>query len=262
MRGAERAGELHAVVHRRVAQRDERDDVDGADPRVLAAVLLHVDVGDGLLHEPLQARGHGVVLAGDGEHRAVVAGVRGAVEQEDAGDRGQGVGEPLDHVEATALGDVGHAFDEHVPMLQARAGAGGARARAAAIRRDRICEHGREAFRTARPPHERARRPSPSSPSRPATTARTASPDRSSSRTPRAARWELPAGQGRLPVPLRPVRRQAVLRRLPSHRRVRERRPGARTRRPDRCRSSTRRHGGRTSQRPHRQRAPGRRLPA
>ena len=45
------------------------------------------------------------------------------------GDGGQGVGEPLDDVEATAFGDVGHAFDEHLLMLAARTAAGEARAR-------------------------------------------------------------------------------------------------------------------------------------
>jgi hypothetical protein len=58
-----------------------------------------------------------------------VAGVGRPIEEEHARDGGQGVDQPLDDVEATAFGDVGHAFDEHVLMLAARAGAGGARAR-------------------------------------------------------------------------------------------------------------------------------------
>ena len=101
---------------------------------MLARVLLHVDVGDGLLHEPLEAGGDGVVLAGNREHGAVVAGVGRPIEEEHARDGGQGVGEALDDVEATAFGDVGHAFDEHVLMLAARAFAGGACARSTAIR--------------------------------------------------------------------------------------------------------------------------------
>ena len=48
-------------------------------------------------------------------------GVGRPVEEEHARDGGQGVREALDDVEAPALGDVGHAFDEHAPMLQARA---------------------------------------------------------------------------------------------------------------------------------------------
>ena len=117
--GRELAGQLHARVHGRVAERHERDDVDGADPRVLAGVRVHVDVLDRLRHEPFQAGGDRAVLARDREHRAVVAGVRGAVEEEHVRRRGQGVGEALDDVEAATLGDVGHGLDEHQPMLQA-----------------------------------------------------------------------------------------------------------------------------------------------
>ena len=53
------AGEVDALVERRVAQRHERDDVDGADPRVLAGLLLHVDLAEGHRHEPLQRVGDG-----------------------------------------------------------------------------------------------------------------------------------------------------------------------------------------------------------
>ena len=42
----ERPGQLDRLVHRRVGQRHERDDVDGPDPGVLAPVLVHVDLAD------------------------------------------------------------------------------------------------------------------------------------------------------------------------------------------------------------------------
>ena len=93
-------------------------DIHRADPRVLAAVLLHVDVVDRCADQAVQAGDDGVVLAGDREHGAVVAGVRGPVQQEHAGDRCQGVRETLHDIETAAFGDVGHAFDEHVPKLQ------------------------------------------------------------------------------------------------------------------------------------------------
>ena len=70
------------------AERDERDDVDRADPRVLAGVHVHVDVVDGRRDEPLEGLGHRVVLAGDREDRPVVAGVAGPVEQATPGTRG------------------------------------------------------------------------------------------------------------------------------------------------------------------------------
>ena len=80
----ELAGQLDAGVQRGVAERDERDHVHGPDPRVLAGVDLHVDVLDRLGDQPLQADADRLVLARDGEHGPVVAGVRGAVQEVDA----------------------------------------------------------------------------------------------------------------------------------------------------------------------------------
>ena len=102
-----------AVVHRRRPERDERDDVDRTDAWVLAVVGVHVDVVDGGRDEPLEGLAHGRMLAGDGEHRAVVAGVARAVEQPRAVDRRDGVGHPVDHVEPPPLGDVRDRLDQH-----------------------------------------------------------------------------------------------------------------------------------------------------
>ena len=89
------AGYLHARVHRRVGEWHERHDVYGTDPRVLARVLLHVDLvqrpADHLLERPR----HRLVVAGHREHGAVVARVGRPVEQEHARDRGQRLGEAV-----------------------------------------------------------------------------------------------------------------------------------------------------------------------
>ena len=42
------------VIHRRRAERHERDDVDGPDARVLARVAVHVDLVDRDLDQPLR----------------------------------------------------------------------------------------------------------------------------------------------------------------------------------------------------------------
>ena len=51
---AEVPRQLDAVVHRGRAERHERDDIDGADPRVLAGVGVHVDLVDRDLDQPLE----------------------------------------------------------------------------------------------------------------------------------------------------------------------------------------------------------------
>ena len=103
--------ELDAIIHLRVAQGDERDDIDGADPGVLALVGVHVDLVDGDLDEPFEGGGHRAVLARDREDRAVVAGVARPVEQRSARGRADRVGHPVDDIESPALRDVGDGFD-------------------------------------------------------------------------------------------------------------------------------------------------------
>ena len=90
MRVAEAAGELDAVVHRRVAERDERDDVDRADARVLALVASMSMSSIARRDQRLEAVADRVVLAGQREHRPVVARVARPVEQEHAVGRGDG----------------------------------------------------------------------------------------------------------------------------------------------------------------------------
>ena len=55
---AERARQVDAGIDRRVAERDERDDVDRADAWVLALVGVHVDLVDGDLDEVLEGGRH------------------------------------------------------------------------------------------------------------------------------------------------------------------------------------------------------------
>ena len=83
MRGAEVAGQLHAVVDascRRAARTGSTSTapIRGCSPVLLAPCRCR---RSRLRDEPLEAGGDGVVLAGDREHGAVVAGVRRPVEQ-------------------------------------------------------------------------------------------------------------------------------------------------------------------------------------
>ena len=118
--GAEVPRHLDGVVHRRRAERHERDDVDGTDARVLAGVAVHVDLVDRDLDEPLERVGDRIVLAGHREDRAVVAGVARPVEQEDALALLDGIRHPVDDIEAAALRYVRDGLDQHLTMLVRR----------------------------------------------------------------------------------------------------------------------------------------------
>ena len=110
---AERPCDIDDVVDRGRCERDEGDDVDGADPRVLALMGVHVDLVDRARHEPLERLAHSLMLTGHREHRAVVTRVAGPVEEEDLRDGRDRVREPVDDIEPPALRDIGHRFDEH-----------------------------------------------------------------------------------------------------------------------------------------------------
>ena len=124
--GGERPGEVDAVVHRGLAERHERDDVDGPDPRVLAALGLHVDGLDGDGHRGLERVGHPLGLAGEGQDRPVVAGVTGPVEEMHAGRAGDGCRQTIDDVRPPALTEVRDGFDEprHAGIVTRRRGRG------------------------------------------------------------------------------------------------------------------------------------------
>ncbi len=120
----ERPGERHRLVHGGIAERHEGDDVHGPHARVLARVVLHVDATEGEPDGGLHGVGHGLRLAGEGEHGAVVVGVLGAVEQEDAGHGGDDTGELVDDVLPPAFAEVGHALDEPGHAILRLAGSG------------------------------------------------------------------------------------------------------------------------------------------
>ncbi len=105
-------GQLDALVHRRVAERDERHDVDGPDARVLAGLLIHVDLVDGDLEHALEGFGDGVGVAGEGEDAAVVARIARPIEEVGTRHRSRRVGQSFDDVEAPPFGHVRDGFDE------------------------------------------------------------------------------------------------------------------------------------------------------
>ena len=87
---------------------------------MLTLMGIHIDVVDGRADEAIERVADGLVLTGQREHGAVVAGVAGAIEQEDAGHARDRVGQSIDDVETPPLGDVRDRFDEHDLMLAGR----------------------------------------------------------------------------------------------------------------------------------------------
>ena len=105
--------QLDAIAHRHAFDGDERHDVDGAEPRMLAFVRAEIDVGNGALEERHHRALDAGLIASEREHRSVVRGVGGMIEQAHAGHGRNRVDHARDHVGTTAFADVRNAFDEH-----------------------------------------------------------------------------------------------------------------------------------------------------
>ena len=108
----ELASKPDALGEGRVPERHEWDHIDRTDPRMLAGVLLHVDLVDGDGHRTLQGLHHRPGFARERQHTPVVAGIARPVEEVHAGRARHGGGELLDNVQPAALGEVGHGFNE------------------------------------------------------------------------------------------------------------------------------------------------------
>ncbi len=109
---AEAAGQVDALLDPRAAERHERDDVDGADARVRAGVLLHVDQ----LQRAADRRGRSahdrLGTAGEGHDAAVVRLIARVVEHRDAIDLADGSDDLLDDLRAPPFAEVRHALDQ------------------------------------------------------------------------------------------------------------------------------------------------------
>ena len=111
---AEEAGQLDRLVHRRIGEGHERNDVDRSDPGVFAPVLVHVDLSDRAVDESFERITDGAGRAGQGEDRAVVAGVARPVEEVNARHGHDRRGQALDDVEPATLRYIRDRFDEPV----------------------------------------------------------------------------------------------------------------------------------------------------
>ena len=104
--------ERDAVLHGDAFNRHERDDVDGAKTRMLARVSAQVDRAGSRFEE----REHGGLercrIAGERDHRSVMRGVGGIVEQPRARHAAHRINDPFDNVGSTTLADVGNALDD------------------------------------------------------------------------------------------------------------------------------------------------------
>ncbi len=123
--GAELLREGDAVGGRCAADRDERDDVDGPEPRVGPLVLRQVDVDEGLGDHRLHRPDEGRTVPEEGQDGAVVVGVGGPVEKEDSGARrDRGVADGRNHFRAAPFADVRDAFDQCRHLNLSRIGTG------------------------------------------------------------------------------------------------------------------------------------------
>ena len=103
-----------------VAERHERDDVDGPDARVLAGVLVHVDLVDRDLERaargPPRPRPCSPAIVNT-DRLWLASLVRSS--RKTPSPLGDGLRQPVDDVEPAALGDVRDGFDQHASMLSA-----------------------------------------------------------------------------------------------------------------------------------------------
>src|SRR5206468_4966266 len=111
-RGADAVRKRDAVGHRDAGERDEWDDVDRAETRMLPLVPAHVDGLVRRVDERERRALDRVGLAGEREDRAVVIGIARPIEQSYAGRCGDDPREAVDDVEPTAFTDVRNALDD------------------------------------------------------------------------------------------------------------------------------------------------------
>jgi hypothetical protein len=109
-----RPSQLDRLVHRRVAEGDEGNDVDRPDPGMLTRVLVHVDLADRARDQAFQRLGDGAGRPSKREHRAIVARIARPIEEMNAIDRADRRRQPIDDVETATLGYVRNRFDETI----------------------------------------------------------------------------------------------------------------------------------------------------
>ena len=109
---AEFAGEGDTIVHRRAVERNEGADVGGTDARVLSGVRGEVDRVAGLC-DPRKRRGYGGRDRRDeGDDGAIVARIRGDVEDRHAVGSRDGVNDRGNDFGAASFGEIRNALDE------------------------------------------------------------------------------------------------------------------------------------------------------
>ena len=106
------AGMLGGFFHGNVRDRNQRADVGGSESRVFAVVLAHVDEPGGFLHCPERGFDHRFRRSDEGDHRAVGGLARIDIQQRDALDSFDFVGDLLDDVQIAPFAEIGHALDE------------------------------------------------------------------------------------------------------------------------------------------------------
>ncbi len=111
---ADRVSEFNALRHCGIGQGNERQNVEGAQARVNAAVGAEVDEVASFTGGNEGRLGDGVGTSGKGDDAAVVIPIAGAVENQDAGDAAHGGSDAVDARNVAAFREVRDAFDDCV----------------------------------------------------------------------------------------------------------------------------------------------------
>src|SRR5579871_2940096 len=100
------ASERDTVFEREALDGNEGDDVGGADARVRAGVMRHVDEFEGAAGAEERGFGYGFRIAGKSDDAAIVVGVHFLVENVDAGNGAHDLNERVDVGRVAAFGEI------------------------------------------------------------------------------------------------------------------------------------------------------------
>ncbi len=139
---AQTLGELYAVLQRHSLDRDERHNVRGADARVRAPMHREIDERNRRFHAAESGFGNGRGRAHEGQHAAIVVGIRLAVEQYHLGHGHDALHESVDFGCVAAFGEIGNTLNElsgHVALQRSTRGCVRRAARHSVLTRPAAC---------------------------------------------------------------------------------------------------------------------------
>ena len=103
-------GQPDAVVHRHPTDGNEREDIEGSDPRMLAAVRVHIDEGHRGLGPLESSLGHGRAIPDERDDATIMIRIHFGIEQPYPRDRGDRLRDCVHHLFASSFGKIGDAL--------------------------------------------------------------------------------------------------------------------------------------------------------